>query len=91
MMFRKVYVVNSTTPHSQAIASFSYCFVLPLRSLSRQLQKTTTMAIWQCCFISTYPLGHTGEYFTFNQEAFLIALQHLIWHTALHGLFVCNL
>lgn len=33
MIFKKVYVVNSTTPHSQAIASFSYCFVLPLRSL----------------------------------------------------------
>lgn len=68
MIFKEIYKVNSTTPHSQAITLFSSQMLL-LSSLSAAAKATITEAILQCCFISTYPLGHTGEYFTFNQGA----------------------
>ncbi|KAL0615087.1 hypothetical protein AAY473_015540 [Plecturocebus cupreus] len=43
--------------------------MLLLNSLSAAAKATITKAILQCCFISTYPLRHAGEYFAFNQEA----------------------
>lgn len=67
MIFKEIYKVNSTTPHSQAITLFSLKMLL-LSSLSAAAKATITKAILQCSFISTYPLGHT-EYFTFNQGA----------------------
>lgn len=52
-----------------------YCFILLLLhsatpfSVLAAAKATTTMAIWQCCFISTYPLGHAGEYFTIKRPS----------------------
>lgn len=68
MIFKEIYKVNATTPPSQASTSFSWKMLL-LSSLSAAAKATITKAILQCRLISTYPLGHTGEYFTFNQGA----------------------
>lgn len=54
---------------------------------SAATKATITQAILQCCFIPTYPLGHAGEYVTFNQEA----PQYLIQPARPHKLSVQSL